>query len=175
EQIREARFREDLFYRLNVISFDMPPLRHRKEDVPLLASHFLQKSCEKMEKGIKRLTPGVMNILESYHWPGNVRELENIIERVVAIEERETITEECLPLNVSSIQRHPDSVYTIKPGFKMNDALDEITRNFVQEALLVSSGNLKDAASYLGITYRSLRYLIDKFGLKDWKGARRNH
>jgi two-component system response regulator PilR (NtrC family) len=174
-RIREGLFREDLFYRLNVISFEMPPLRHRKEDIPLLVAHFLQKCCHKMGRKLKRLTPGVMNALESYHWPGNVRELENVIERVVAIEERETITEECLPNFLFSTSRHPDSDYMIKPGFSLNDTLDEISRNYVQEALLVSGGNMKDSASYLGINYRSLRYLIEKFGLKNSKEMSKSH
>ena len=174
-RIKDGMFREDLFYRLNVISFEMPPLRHRKEDIPLLVAHFLEKHCGKLGRKLKRLTPGVMNVLESYHWPGNVRELENTIERVIAIEERETITEECLPESLFSTNRHPESNYMIKPGFNLNDALDEISRNYVQESLLVSSGNLKDAASFLGINYRSLRYLVDKFGLKGSKELRGNH
>ena len=166
-KIKEGAFREDLFYRLNVLSFEMPPLRHRKEDVPLLAAFFLQKCCDKMGKQLKRFTPGVMNVLESYHWPGNVRELENVIERVVAIEDRETITEECLPDTLFSTRMHPESHHLLKPGFSLNETLDEISQGFVQEALLVSGGGLKETAEYLGINYRSLRYLIEKFDLRN--------
>jgi two-component system response regulator PilR (NtrC family) len=167
DMIHRGLFREDLFYRLNVIAFEMPALRHRKEDIPLLISHFLTRSCEKMRKKLKRLTPAVMNILESYHWPGNVRELENMIERIVAIEDRETITEECLPESLFSSPRQPERVITVKPGFNLTEALEDITCNFVKEALALSGGNLKDSATYLGINYRSLRYLIDKFDLKN--------
>lgn len=166
-RIKEGKFREDLFYRLNVISFEMPPLRQRKEDVPLLAAFFLKKCCDKMGKQLKRFTPGVMNVLESYHWPGNVRELENVIERVVAIEEREIITEECLPDTLFSTRVQPETHHLLKPGFSLNDTLDEISRGFVQEALLVSRGGLKETSEYLGINYRSLRYLIEKFDLKN--------
>jgi len=175
-RIKEGMFREDLFYRLNVISFEMPPLRHRQEDIPLLATHFLQKCCDKMDKKLKRLTPGVINAMESYHWPGNVRELENVIERVVAIEERETITEECLPHTLFSTRLHPETQHLLKPGFNLNETLDEVTRSFVQEALLVSRGNLKDTAEHLGINYRSLRYLIEKFNLRHTdKEIRKSH
>jgi len=172
-RIKEGAFREDLFYRLNVLSFEMPPLRHRKEDVPLLAVHFLQKCCDKMGKKLKRLTPGVMNVLESYHWPGNVRELENVIERVVAIEERETITEECLPDTLFSTRMQPETHHLLKPGFNLNETLDEVSRGFVQEALLVSGGSLKETAEYLGINYRSLRYLIEKFDLRNTRNTER--
>ena len=167
DMINRGLFREDLFYRLNVIAFEMPALRYRKEDIPLLINHFLNISCEKMRKKLKRLTPGVMNILESYHWPGNVRELENAIERIVAIEDRETITEECLPESLFSSPRQPETLNTVKPGFNLTEALEDITCNFVKEALALSGGNLKDSATYLGINYRSLRYLIDKFDLKN--------
>ncbi|MCJ7579788.1 MAG: sigma-54 dependent transcriptional regulator [Candidatus Aminicenantes bacterium] len=167
ERIKEGKFREDLFYRLNVISFEMPPLRQRKEDVPLLAAFFLKKYCAKMGKQLKRFTPGVMNVLESYHWPGNVRELENVIERVVAIEDRETITEECLPDTLFSSRMLPKPHHLLKPGFSLNETLDEISRGFVQEALLASGDRLKETAEYLGINYRSLRYLIEKFDLRN--------
>ena len=120
-----------------------------------------------MGKQLKRFTPGVMNVLESYHWPGNVRELENVIERVVAIEDRTTITEECLPDTLFSSRMLSETHHLLKPGFNLNDTLDEISRGFVQEALLSSGGNLKETAEYLGINYRSLRYLIEKFELKN--------
>jgi len=92
KRIEEGKFREELFYRLNVISFEMPPLRKRTEDIPLLIAHFLEKYCTKLGKPLKRMTPDVFGLLEAYHWPGNIRELENVVERVVAIEDRETIT-----------------------------------------------------------------------------------
>jgi two-component system, NtrC family, response regulator PilR len=104
KRIAEGRFREELFYRLNVISLDMPPLRNRIEDIPLLTSHFLEKHCTRAGKPLKRLAPEVIGYLEAYPWPGNIRELENVIERVVAIEDRETITAACLPQEILSPQ-----------------------------------------------------------------------
>ena len=173
KRIEEGKFREDLFYRLNVISLELPPLRNRKEDIPLLVSHFLSKYCDKMGRNMKRMAPRVMKVFESYSWPGNVRELENSIERIIAIEERETITESSLPEELISPQREQDRSYEVKPGFDLNTTLDDISRNFVQQALQRTNGNLKETATLLGINYRSLRYLIEKLGLRSAKEAER--
>ncbi len=172
KKIEKGEFREDLFYRLNVISFEMPPLRKRKEDIPLLVHHFLQKYCQNMQKSMKRISPRVMKIFESYDWPGNVRELENLIERIVAIEERETITEESLPEELVSPKRKLEGGLFIQPGFCLNEYLDEISRNCIKEAIEATGGNLKKSASILGINYRSMRYLVDKFGLKEANRAK---
>ncbi len=166
KRIEEGKFREDLFYRLNVISLELPPLRKRKEDIPVLVNHFLSKYCEKMSRKLKRIAPRVMKIFESYSWPGNVRELENTIERIIAIEERETVTESSLPEELLTPQGDQDRSFEIKPGFDLNETLDEISRSFIHQALQRTSGSLKDTASLLGINYRSLRYLIEKLGLK---------
>ena len=165
KKIKEGSFREDLYYRLNVLSLEMPPLRERKEDIPLLVNHFLQKYCQKLGRGMKRVAPEVYNIFESYPWPGNIRELENVIERVVAIEERETITTSCLPKELLQPERREIDL-EIKPGFKLNETIEAITRDYVQKALEMSRGKLKEAAELLGVNYRSIRYLVDKFDLK---------
>ncbi|MGB2844787.1 MAG: sigma-54 dependent transcriptional regulator [Candidatus Aminicenantaceae bacterium] len=166
KKIEEEKFREDLFYRLNVISFEMPPLRKKKEDLPLLVSHFLKKYCMEMGRKTMRVAPEVMNIFESYHWPGNVRELENVIERVVAIEKREIFTKESLPEELLSPQKKPETSYLLEPGFKLNAHLDEIAQNYIMQARKAAGGNLKETASLIGVSYRTLRYLIDKYGLK---------
>ena len=165
KKIKEGFFREDLYYRLNVLSLEMPPLRERKEDIPLLVNHFLQKYCQKLGRGMKRVAPEVYNIFESYPWPGNIRELENVIERVVAIEERETITTSCLPKELLQLEKREIEL-EIKPGFKLNETIEAITRDYVQKALEMSRGKLKEAAELLGVNYRSIRYLVDKFDLK---------
>ncbi len=167
--IEEGRFREDLFYRLNVISFTMPPLRIRKDDIPLLANHFLAEFCSKQGKKPKRFAPEVINVFEAYPWPGNVRELENMVERIVAIEDRETITNKSLPDELLSPQPISEAGLQIEPGFDLNGTLDEITKTYVKQALIMSDGRLKETAAHLGVNYRSLRYLIDKFELKDFK------
>jgi DNA-binding NtrC family response regulator len=168
-RLEEGRFREDLFYRLNVISFEMPPLRERKEDIPLLVNHFLEKYCRKMGRRMKRLAPEVINVFETYPWPGNVRELENVIERTVTIEERETITRKSLPDELTAAPGKTDPARGIGPGFDLNTVLDDISRRYVEQALDMSSGRLKRAAGILGVNYRSLRYLIEKHDLKDYR------
>lgn len=166
KKIDQEKFREDLFYRLNVISFVMPPLRKRKGDLPLLVSHFIKKYCQEMGRNVKRIAPEVMSVFESYHWPGNVRELENVIERIVAIEERGVITKESLPEEILSPHKKPDTTYLFEPGFNLNTHLDEIAKDYIAQARNASGGKLKETASLLGVSYRTLRYLIDKYGLK---------
>jgi len=167
-KIENNEFREDLYYRLNVISFEMPPLREKKEDIPLLVHYFIKKHCEKVGRKIKRVAPEVMNLFESYLWPGNIRELENVIERIVAIEDRETITEDCLPEELLAAHG-PEIELAIHPGFNLNETVDTIAKQYVQQALYKTGGNLKQAAEVLGINYRSLRYLIEKYQLKDFR------
>lgn len=171
QKISERKFREDLFYRLNVISFEIPPLRKRKDDIPLLTNHFLNRYCEKMGRKLKRLTPEVINIFEAYPWPGNVRELENVIERIVAIEERETVTVSSLPEELVMPQARTETGFLIQPDFNLNDTLDEITKQYVKRALSMSNGQLKEAAALLGINYRSMRYLVEKHGMKKSREA----
>jgi len=166
KRIEEGKFREDLYYRLNVISFEMPPLRKRVEDIPLLVQHFLQKYCQQMGKKMKRLAPEVMGIFEVYTWPGNIRELENVIERIVAIEDRETITSACLPPEMVGMARKDEIRVELEPNFNLNDYLDSIAKRYILKALDMSGGRLKKAAPLLGVSYRTLRYLVDKYGLK---------
>jgi two-component system response regulator PilR (NtrC family) len=167
KRIEEGKFREELFYRLNVISFEMPPLRKRIEDIPLLLNHFLQKYCQQMAKKMKRMAPEVISYLEAYSWPGNVRELENIIERIVAIEDRETITGASLPREIVTPPRKPVARPLIPPGFNLNNHVDEIAKACINEAKLMAGGNLRKTAELLGISYRSLRHLINKFRLRE--------
>jgi two-component system response regulator PilR (NtrC family) len=166
KKIEEGKFREDLFYRLNVISFEMPPLRERKEDLPLFVSHFLKKYSMEIGKSMKRIAPDVMKIFESYPWPGNIRELENVIERIVAIEDRETIAKESLPDELLSAQKKEETALLFHKNFNLTSFLDETAQNYIKQARILSGGNLKKTASLLGISYRNLRYLIDKYKLK---------
>lgn len=166
KRIQEGKFREELFYRLNVISFDMPPLRRRTEDIPLLVTHFLQKYCDRLGKKPKRFTPEVIGLLEAYAWPGNIRELENVIERIVAIEDRETVTVNCLPKEVISPQKAKhETPYFFEPGFNLTFYLDDVAKNYVSQALMATAGSIQKAAPLLGISYRTMRYLIGKYNL----------
>jgi DNA-binding NtrC family response regulator len=176
KRIQEGKFREELYYRLNVISIDMPPLRKRVEDVPLLIAHFLQKYCDKMGKKPKRFTPEVVGLLEGYPWPGNIRELENVIERIVAIEDRETVTASCLPLEIVSPQKKKlDTQELFAPGFNLTAYLDELTKKYIQEALALTGGSLQKAAPLLGLSYRTIRYLIGKYDLNQVRRAERRN
>ena len=165
KRIQEGKFREELFYRLNVITIDMPPLRRRVEDIPVLVSHFVQKHCEKMGKKIKRLTPEVVGLLEAYPWPGNIRELENVIERMVAIEDRETVTVNCLPPEILSPQKKMETQGLFSPDFSLTGYLDEITKKYLSQALAASGGSIQKAAALLGLSYRTMRYLMGKYGV----------
>jgi DNA-binding NtrC family response regulator len=167
KRIEEGKFREELYYRLNVISFEMPPLRKRIEDIPLLVNHFLQNCCQKMNKKMKRMAPEVINYFEAYSWPGNVRELENVIERVVAIEDRETITAAALPREIVAPPKRAAVQTLIPPGFNLVNHVDEISKAYINEARVLAGGNLRKTAVILGISYRSLRHLITKFGLRE--------
>jgi DNA-binding NtrC family response regulator len=176
KRIQEGKFREELFYRLNVISIDMPPLRKRVEDIPILIAHFLQKYCDKMGKRPKRFTPDVVGLLEGYAWPGNIRELENVIERIVAIEDRETVTAACLPQEIVSPQKKKlETQELFAPGFNLTRHLDEITKKYIQEALAVTGGSLQKAAPLLGLSYRTIRYLIGKYDLNQVRKAEKRN
>ena len=178
KRIEEGRFREELFYRLNVISFEMPPLRKRTEDLPILVSHFLQKHLAKTGKGAKRVAPEVISLFEAYSWPGNIRELENVIERIVAIEDRETITAGCLPRGIPFSRKKEETGFLFQPGFSLTGHVDDLTKKYITQALAVTAGNLRKASGLLGVTYRTLRYLIDKYGLKAGRhdeGSGRQH
>lgn len=171
KRIEEGKFREELFYRLNVVSLEMPPLRKRTEDIPVLIGFFLKKHCEKTGRPLKRLVPDVVSFLESYPWPGNVRELENLIERIVAIEERETVILASLPPDILGAHRDIEAPVALGPGFNLEEHLDHISKRYIQEAGAEANGNMKKTASLLGISYRSLRYLLDKYGIKSLKKA----
>ena len=174
KRIEEGKFREELYYRLNVISIDMPPLRKRSEDIPLLIQHFLRKHCEKMGRKLKRLAPDVVTALVDYTWPGNVRELENIIERLCAVEERETISRASLPpdiINAAMVPVSAGATPAFGPGFNLEAHLDQVAKAYLQEAGSTASGNMRKMAELLGVSYRSLRYLLKKYQIKPLRGT----
>jgi DNA-binding NtrC family response regulator len=173
QRIQEGKFREELYYRLNVIAFEMPPLRKRTEDIPLLINSFLQKYCQQMGKKMKRIAPEVFNYFETYAWPGNVRELENVIERVVAIEDRETITGASLPREIVFPPKKEIRPLLIPPNFNLMTHLDDVSKRYISEARVLAGGNLRKTASLLGVSYRSLRHLIVKFGLRETERVER--
>ena len=174
EEVRENRFREDLFYRLNVIPLWLPPLRERKDDIPLLAGHFLAKHSNKMNKNVRQISDEASTVLFRYHWPGNVRELENIIQRHVALCEGSTI-ERIAPLSRSVVEDaepprasvpSAEGVALPEAGVVLERILEDVERSYLQEALRQTGGNLTNAARLLGMSYRSLRYRVKKLDVR---------
>jgi two-component system response regulator PilR (NtrC family) len=171
--VGEGKFREDLFYRLNVIPIRLPALRERSDDVPLIASHFLTKYTAEMGKSLEGLSPEASELLKSYPWPGNVRELENVIERAVALESSDRIQAETLGEHLRQGrpatpigQRGVDMAFPAT-GFNLEEHLQDIERSHVERALKQSGGVQVRAAELLGLTFRQFRYLVKKHNAKN--------
>jgi two-component system, NtrC family, response regulator PilR len=165
--VAEGRFREDLFYRINVIPVRLPPLRERREDIPLLAEHFLAKYTAQMQKALSGLSQEAMACLRQYDWPGNIRELENVIERAVALEATAVILPESLPAHVRGERRGPSSAVDLPDaGFDLEDHVRTIERSYLAEALRRAGGVQVKAAELLGMSFRSFRYYAKKYNLK---------
>jgi two-component system response regulator PilR (NtrC family) len=164
--VKERRFREDLFYRLNVIPIRIPPLRERREDIPLLAEHFLSQFSQEMGKKVARISSEAMSRLLAYHWPGNVRELENVIERAVALETTPAVLAERLP---ETLQGGPPVApeAVLGNGFRLDDHLLNAEKGLLRQALSTAGGDRTVASRLLGVSPRSLRYLIRKHRLGD--------
>ncbi len=159
--VKKKRFRLDLYYRLNVFSIYLPPLRERREDIPLLAKHFVREACEEQGRGEMSINPKVMEIFLSYPWPGNVRELRNVIERAVAISGGKEISEEHLPGYLIKGIKVAKEI-TIIP---IKDLVHEAERHAILHALRISSGNVSKAAKLLGIHRSSLYEKMRKLNI----------
>jgi two-component system, NtrC family, response regulator PilR len=164
--IREGTFREDLFYRINVIPIMLPSLRYRIEDIPLLVDHFIEKFCSKMGVPRKRISSDAMRAIEKYHWPGNVRELENVVERMIALETSEVLTTKSLPEHVLLGGRIPDGSFELPPeGLSLERHIEAITKIFMLKALERTGGVQTQAAELLQMSFRSFRYYAKKYDL----------
>ena len=176
--VAEGRFREDLFYRINVIGVHLPPLRDRAEDVPLLAEHFLAKFAGHMEKPIRAISREAHERLMAYRWPGNVRELENAIERAAAVEQTPTLLPESLPPYVrpngngaphgllDDISPRLPELPELPEGFDLEARGEDFYRHYIGLALERSGGVQTRAAELLGMSFRSFRYYAKKFNLR---------
>jgi two-component system response regulator PilR (NtrC family) len=169
--VGEGKFREDLFYRLNVIPVQMPALRERADDIQLIAEHFLAKYNREMSKTIEGFAPEAMAALHAYRWPGNVRELENVVERAVALESESRVGIGTLPENIRTGQpatpRQADVDAAIGAGgFNLERHLQDIERSHLERALERAGGVQTRAADVLGLSFRQFRYLAKKYGLK---------
>jgi two-component system response regulator HydG len=164
EEVREGKFREDLFYRLNVVTLRIPPLRERQDDIPLLAHHFMEKYAKKNRKQVKGFSPLAMDMLLKYAWPGNVRELENVIERAVILLPDEHITEKELPSNITDSYAEK-SDWVIPPApVTANRSLEEIEKQAILATLEDSGGNKSETARRLGINRKTLHKKLKDYG-----------
>ncbi|MBU1206590.1 MAG: sigma 54-interacting transcriptional regulator [Proteobacteria bacterium] len=173
EKIKEGTFREDLFYRLNIVPIHLPPLRERQEDIPLLAHHFLSKYCREMDKSPQRISPTAMEMLMRYHWPGNVRELENIIERVVIMTDEEEIQPRHFPFPLQesheefsfSVPKTSDELRDLKKHLR-DKAVEEAEKLFVLGALTRNDWNITRSAKDVGMLRQNFQALMRKHNIR---------
>jgi DNA-binding NtrC family response regulator len=162
--LEEKTFREDLYYRLNVVAIDIPPLREHKEDIPTLVTFFLQKYAKELEKPAPKITPEASKLLAAFHWPGNIRELENVVQRAVTLSSGASIEAGDIQLDVPSARSGaPDANHFLPPGM----TLDQWEEEAIREALRRANGNKSEAARLLGLSRNTLRYRLSKMGVAD--------
>jgi transcriptional regulator with GAF, ATPase, and Fis domain len=161
--LEEGTFREDLYYRLNVVAIDIPPLREHKEDIPALANFFLQKCARERDARVQSITPQAMNVLMDFRWPGNVRELENIIERGVTLSAGTMLDVADIHLDTPSTRAAAGPAPVLPEGM----TLDQWEEELIREALRRANGNKSQAARALGLSRNALRYRLSKMGVDD--------
>ncbi len=172
QEVIAGNFREDLYYRLNVIEIKMPPLRERKSDLRALAQHFLDKYSKEMGKEITKISSYAIDLLRRYNFPGNIRELENLLERSVALSTTNIILPESLALSIhkhrwiEGIKDRRFDIDEVANGVSLEAILEEIERAYIKKALDCSNGNKHNTAVLLGLSLRSLRYRIEKLGIE---------
>ncbi|MCF8024715.1 MAG: sigma-54-dependent Fis family transcriptional regulator, partial [Desulfobacteraceae bacterium] len=166
-----GRFREDLYYRLNVVEIKVPPLRERRADLRALAQHFLEKYSGQAGKEITKISSYAVDLLQRYDFPGNIRELENLIERSVALSTTNILLPDNLSLSIhkrrwiEGIENRRFDLDEVPTGVALDNILEEIERAYLEKALSCSGGNKHKAAELLGITFRSFRYRCSKLGI----------
>jgi len=161
--LEDGTFREDLYYRLNVVAIDIPPLREHKEDVPALADFFLKKFAKETGKPVRGLTPQAVRLLMDYHWPGNVRELENILQRSVTLCSGATLDVADIQFDSARSRRSADR----EPVLPEGTTLDQWEQEIIREALKRAAGNKSQAARALGLSRNALRYRLSQMGVSD--------
>lgn len=161
--VEDGSFREDLYYRLSVVTLRVPALRDRRDDVPLLVEHFLDKSTRRYSLPLRRVEPGAMELLVNYNWPGNVRELENVIESVVVLSTKEQITPGDLPETIRQQERRISKIHLDIPEDGIS--LEDVEKELIRKALEKSGWNQSKAARFLNITRKTLIYWMEKYGL----------
>ena len=165
EMVAENQFREDLFYRVSVIPLELPPLRHRRDDIPLLADHFLARLNASMGKKIDRMSDEALKKIESYDWPGNVRELENAMERAFILETTNELSPQHLPESVATSSRMRALTNFPDAGFDLETYVESLQKGFLEEALRRTNGVQVKAAELLHMSYRSFRHYMQKYNI----------
>jgi len=167
QAVKDGDFREDLYYRLNVLHLHLPPLRQRIDDVPELARHFVKQTCKNFGLPEKRLTPDALRVLQAYLWPGNARELENVIERTIVLESTEMISSGSLPVHLRGDSAVSPTEHTGLPeeGLDIDEYLDTMRQSLMRQALERTGGHQKKASELLRMSYRAFRYHAEKLGL----------
>ncbi|MGC3997950.1 MAG: sigma-54 dependent transcriptional regulator [Anaeromyxobacter sp.] len=167
EDVRAGRFREDLYYRLNVIQLRMPPLRERRQDIPLFITHFVARIAAEQGRPVPQLSPEALALLQAYDFPGNLRELANVVERAVTLTAGTLIGPEALPASVRgrALGAAPEEVSLPPEGLDLQAHLDAVERRILEQALARTGGVKTEAARLLSLTFRSLRYRLAKFGI----------
>jgi DNA-binding NtrC family response regulator len=162
--VADKRFRDDLYYRLNVLSVDVPPLRERRDDIPVLMNYFLKKHTRNTSRLVRGLTPEARRVMIDYSWPGNVRQLESAIERAILLCEGDLITIEDLPLEVRQESRPAaEGAFKLPPE---GISFEDVERDLITQAMEQSDYNITKAAKLLGLTFRTLQYRLEKFGIR---------
>jgi len=162
--VEEKRFREDLYYRLNVLSIDLPPLRERRTDIPILIEYFLKKHTRGTERKVT-IAPDARRLLEEYSYPGNIRQLESAVERAILLCENDTITNEDMPPEMTAGSRPSASGDIFKlPSDGVN--FEDVERSLIMQAMERTDNNITKSAKLLGLTFRTLQYRLEKFGFK---------
>jgi two-component system response regulator PilR (NtrC family) len=169
DEVAAGRFREDVYYRLNVIQLELPPLRDRVEDIPLLAQHFIRVFAEELGKDVEGMDAAAYEMLSAYAFPGNVRELENLIERAVALTHQPMIGCDLLPPSVTESRDAPCVALIPEEGVSLEALVSDYERSLLREALSITKGVKKKAARLLGVSFRSFRYRLEKLGIEDSK------
>src|SRR2546429_6890635 len=161
--VADGLLREDLFYRLNVIPVHLPPLRDRREDIPLLVAHFIQKLAGQLGKRVTAVAPDALVVLERYHWPGNIRELENVIERAIVLGSGEILGVDALPSSLADRKSVREVAIDLpSAGLNLDDVLDRMEQRYIEMALERTGGVQTRAAELLGLSFRQFRYKLQK-------------
>ena len=172
DEVIAGKFREDLFYRLNVIEIKVPPLRERKSDIRALCQHFLDKYSREMGKEVTRISSYAIDLLNKYDFPGNIRELENLLERSVALSSTNILLPESLTLSIhkrrwiEGVRNRRFDLNEVPHGVFLDSIMEEIESAYLKKALECTDGNISRAAEQLGISFRSMRYRLDKLKIE---------